>query len=356
MSAFDALKGNDLIKERLLRLVKNQRLPNSILFSGPDGVGKSLFAKALAEHVLGQDQHPDLHHYYPEGKMGLHSINSMRKFCEEVYIAPFSAKWKFFIIHDAERMWPYGANALLKTFEEPAKDAIIILITSTPEALLPTILSRCFTFRFQTLSETDIVTLLKRKWDQPAEEAEKLAARARGSLGKAVMLLQGGGNEIRSMILQLLAKGKISDYRYLCQELEQITTKLEDLKKKVEESCREELLLVPAENLTAVQLDSLEKEIDGVASMKMKQDMRTVFEVIGDWYRDIALLRVQGNRKYLIHKDYEHDLEQALQRGESRPLESIQEILSKSILSLERNTGIDLCLENLFLQLTIPGA
>lgn len=351
MSAFDSLIGNSLIKERLLRLAKKQTLPNSILFSGPEGVGKCLFAKALAIDVLGHEHHPDLHQYYPEGKMGLHSINSMRKFSEEVYIAPYSAQRKIFIIHEADRMWPYGANALLKTFEEPALDAIIILITSAPEMLLPTILSRCFTFRFQTIPEEDIVSLLQTQWHQSPEAAQRLASHSRGSLGKAVMLLQGGGNAIRDMILQLLRKGKISDYCFLCRELEQITSKLEELKKQVEASCREELLLVPAENLTAVQLDNLEKEIDGVASMKIKQDMRTLFEVIGDWYRDMELIRVHADRRYLIHKDYEEDLEQAFQRGELLPLVEVQNILSKSMLSLERNTGIDLCLENLFLQL-----
>jgi DNA polymerase-3 subunit delta' len=352
MNPFNSLLGNDLIKHHLLRLAKNKALPNSLLFTGPDGVGKGLFAKALATFMLGQELHPDLHEYYPEGKIGLHSIHSMRKFSEEVYMAPFSAQGKIFILHDAERMWPYGANALLKTFEEPPKDTIIILISSMPEVILPTILSRCCTIRFHSLLEKDIITILKNTLGQSQEEAEKLASQAQGSPGKAVMLLKEGGNEIRKMILQLLAKGKIRDYRLLVHELEAITEKLEGMKKKVEESCREEWLTSPAENLTAIQLDSLEKEIDGAAAMKMKQDMRSLFDVILSWFRDIQLMRVSGNRKYLMNGDFEDEMEQALQRGEILPLEVVQEAISKAILSLERSVSLNLCLETLFLKIS----
>lgn len=135
---FEKIAGNSRIKDYL------QRFPiksHSLLFAGPDGVGKKLFAQAVAESLLGAPHHPDLHMYRPEGKTGMHSILSMRQLSEEVYLAPFSGQRKVFIIDDADRMQNVGANALLKTFEEPAKDSVIILISSRPSALLPTILS-----------------------------------------------------------------------------------------------------------------------------------------------------------------------------------------------------------------------
>ncbi len=350
-SAFEALVGNEQIKDRLLKWAEKDTLPNSLLFAGPDGIGKGLFAKALAVHMLGQEKHPDLHHYYPEGKIGLHSIHSMRQFSEDVYMAPFSAKKKIFILHDAERMWPYGSNALLKTFEEPPEDAIIILISSAPEDLLPTILSRCFILRFHALAERDISVALQRKYGQEEKEADHLALRAQGSLGKAVMLLEGGGHEAREMILKLLSQGRGINYSFLSRELEKITEKLEEMKKKVEEAAREEMVLVPKENLTAIHLDSIEKELDGISAMKMKQDMQALFDVILGWYRDMHLVKVAGNRKYLMHSDYYEEIHQALQRGELLPLEFVQEALSKALLSLERSIGINLCLETLFLKL-----
>ena len=77
------------------------------------------------------------------------SLSLGREMCEKVYMAPFEAKWKIFIIEDAERMLPTSANALLKTFEEPAPNSVIILISDHPERLLPTVLSRCRKVHFQ---------------------------------------------------------------------------------------------------------------------------------------------------------------------------------------------------------------
>ena len=149
---FEDIVGNDQIKEYLKRMVEQRAVANSLLFAGPEGIGKSLFAHALAKMLLGSDSHPDLHVYRPEGKIGMHSIDSMRQFSEDVYLAPFQGQWKVFIIHDAERMLTYSANALLKTFEEPAKDALIILLSSAPAALLPTIYRAAAQF-ISTLSQ-----------------------------------------------------------------------------------------------------------------------------------------------------------------------------------------------------------
>lgn len=283
MTAFDSIAGNEHIKRYLTRMVETKSLGSSLLFAGYDGVGKSLFAQALAKLILGTDQHPDLHVYRPEGKIGMHSINSMRQFSEDVYLAPFNGNWKVFIIQDAERMLPYSANALLKTFEEPAKDAIIILISSMPESLLPTILSRCRVIRFQTLTEDEIAGVLKDKFQQSEIVSKNIAAASQGSLGQAVRLLQGGSNEIREMILNVLSKGRMGTYKELSQAADAISGKVDELKKKVEKDARQELLNVPQENLTAAQLQGVEKEIEGAISMRMMHDAQALFDVILAW-------------------------------------------------------------------------
>ena len=137
---FKHILGNDQIKFFLSQTLKLGTVGNSLLFAGPDGVGKSLFAEAFAKALISQDDpkgshrdkiesgnHPDIRVYRPEGKIGMHSLGSMRQFTEEVYQSPFEAKFKVFIIHDADRMLPASSNALLKTFEEPLQNSIIIL-------------------------------------------------------------------------------------------------------------------------------------------------------------------------------------------------------------------------------------
>ncbi len=136
---------------KLRTLAERGRLPHLLLFSGPKGSGKKECAELVARDFLKlgeKEVAPDLHLYMPEGKTGMHSVQTMRRFIEEVTLQPFGAHGKVFIIADAERMLPSAANALLKTLEEPPEKTLIILLTVAKDRMLPTILSRCQEVRF----------------------------------------------------------------------------------------------------------------------------------------------------------------------------------------------------------------
>lgn len=124
----------------LVEMIASERIPHALLFSGGD---LSSVAKKFALDLLGKYPHPDLREYFPEGKTGIHSIQTIRQLTNEVAFVPYQAKCKLFIIYDADRMLPTSSNALLKTLEEPAARTVILLLTTHPERLLPTILSRC---------------------------------------------------------------------------------------------------------------------------------------------------------------------------------------------------------------------
>lgn len=346
---FDGIVGNTHVKDYLSRLKGS----NSLLFAGPDGIGKSLFAQALAIQLLGSIKHPDLHIYRPEGKIGMHSIASMRQLSEDVYMAPFQGPWKVFIIHDADRMLTYSANALLKTFEEPATDSIIILLSSHPASLLPTILSRCRTIHFHALKEEDIAALLQSKWKLGEENAKHIAGLAQGSMGNAIRLLEQGGEAMREMTLNILSHGKMSSWKHLNEAAQQITDKVEASKKQIEDSIRHELYDAPQENLTAVQKEAFQKEIEGVLAMRLMNEAQALFNVILGWYRDMVLMQVRGDRSLLMHRDYAPAIEQALQRGEIVPLETVQKAIADAKLSLDRSTSLTVCLETLFLRLNL---
>ena len=206
---FDHIIGNEFVKSYLRRVIENNCIGNSILFAGPEGIGKSVFAEAFAKQIIcrndvsGDHQrklesgnHPDLRVYRPEGKLGMHSIASMRQLSEEVYLAPFEAKNKVFIVHEAERMLSYSANALLKTFEEPALDTVIILLSSAPSSLLSTVLSRCRAIYFQSLSEQDIIAFLMQYHQKEFKEAQEVAMLSQGCIGNAIKLMQEGGDPL----------------------------------------------------------------------------------------------------------------------------------------------------------------
>lgn len=145
-SLYSHIPGNDEVKEYLGRIVETKTIPQSFLFTGERLEEIAQFARAFASGIASP---ADTHEYSPEGKVGMHSMETMRRFSDEVYLVPFNSERKVFILHDADRMLPTSANALLKTFEEPAKSSIIILTTRRASSLLPTILSRCTTIRFQ---------------------------------------------------------------------------------------------------------------------------------------------------------------------------------------------------------------
>ncbi|QVL56747.1 MAG: AAA family ATPase [Simkaniaceae bacterium] len=149
MSKVDELSGNPLVKKHLAKLL--EKTPHCLLFEGPKGAGKGAFAETFARELLKTTKKdpPDLRILYPEGKGNHHPIHSIKQFIEETQLPPFEASRKVFIIHEADRMLPTSSNALLKTLEEPVSEVTIILLSSHVEALIPTVVSRCFRISFE---------------------------------------------------------------------------------------------------------------------------------------------------------------------------------------------------------------
>lgn len=202
---FDQILGNAPLKA-FLQTSKN--LSHTLLFHGPDGIGKSLFAKALASKLMEEnssridsENHPDFYVFYPEITSGNHSIERMRFLIDEVYKPPFEAKRKVFLIHDAHKMLASSANTLLKTLEEPTLDSTIILLSSRKDLLLPTIVSRCLSLAFKPLLEDEIKKILLEKYNIDPEDAARLAFRSEGSIGNALIYSQDLSFQKKSALL-----------------------------------------------------------------------------------------------------------------------------------------------------------
>jgi DNA polymerase III gamma/tau subunit len=232
---FANLLGNEPIKTYLSRALETGCLHHTILFSGPDGIGKSLFAKALAQNLLESsvervqnEIHPDLHLLRPESKSGTHLVEQLRDMIEEVHKPPFEAKQKVFIIYDAHRMLSVAANMLLKTFEEPNLDCQIVLISSSPGELLATIRSRCIHLIFQPISEDQISSFLQRKYSMDSGRSLSLARLSMGSLSHALELMQNDWSEKVGRILIDAMEKKISPTQAI-EEIEGLFSDLEGI-------------------------------------------------------------------------------------------------------------------------------
>jgi DNA polymerase-3 subunit delta' len=134
--------------ERLNEARRAGRLAHAYLLTGPVGSGKSWLAERLAALILECTPqrviaHPDLRVVQPESKSRRIVIDQIRELEHSIQRKPLLATSKVAIIHDADRMQPQAANAFLKTLEEPPAGSLILLLSTVPEAMLETVLSRC---------------------------------------------------------------------------------------------------------------------------------------------------------------------------------------------------------------------
>jgi DNA polymerase-3 subunit delta' len=357
---FSDLKGNAAIKTFLTQMVSQRAIGNSLLFVGQEGIGKGLFAQTLAAEVMRMEagdgrhdvkiakgEHPDVHFYYPEGKLGLHSLQSLRQLAEEVQYPPYEAPWKVFIIHEAERMLSTSANALLKTFEEPPPRTLIILLSQSERELLPTITSRCRTLYFSPLSAKEIEGWLIEQGYEPTLSCT-LSKLAEGSLARALCLARQGGDSNRTALLNALASLPLPGYKPLKELAAAIAGQIEVSKKQAEEEAKGSL---NGDTLSAAQQQSLEKEIEGLSSLMMMREAKALFSQILSWYRDLHLLLIAPHSPYLMNADYRERLEQIVQNGHLVPFSFVQKAIVEAELALQRSTSLSLCLENLFIKL-----
>jgi DNA polymerase-3 subunit delta' len=139
--------------------ISRQRLSHSLLLSGGDLDTLTFVASAIADRLLsGQqpseghrfppDQHPDCFALRPAGKMRQISAEATRQLIAKVQVSASVSSHKVAIVHECDRMNIPAANIFLKTLEEPPANTTLLLITTRPYALLPTIRSRCLNFRF----------------------------------------------------------------------------------------------------------------------------------------------------------------------------------------------------------------
>lgn len=235
---FSNLVGNPKAKEFLLQLISKERVPNALLFVGPESVGKKEFALEFARTLLcrsttggeacgecsiclrvtlpdlpipvkGDDYdrvfltgHPDVGLVTPY-KRNLR-VGAIRELEREAHFRPFEAEKRIFIVDDAEKMNDSASNALLKTLEEPPSTTHLILITARPDSLLQTILSRCQVIRFAPVESGEIEKfLLGGQKFSPADAA--LAAKvSRGSVGNALNMDIAQFRETRDSMLSVL--------------------------------------------------------------------------------------------------------------------------------------------------------
>ncbi|MBQ9372984.1 MAG: hypothetical protein IJM30_00990 [Thermoguttaceae bacterium] len=276
--AWQGIFGVEEVALRFARAARRERLGGSFLFVGPNGIGKRAFAFALAKTLLcrrnfpenaranlgdpedgasdsellerfrpcekcdccGQFQwsadnpevsiptNPDFHHVRkPDDKSLLplelligdgKSRSGLRDFLGET---SYSGGRKIAVVDDADFFNVEGANALLKTLEEPPPNSLIILIGTSEAKQLPTIRSRCQIFRFKPLSTEALAEVLIRQGAvEDPDEARRVASLSRGSLEIARQVLDPALAEFQSALIAELSRERLRAVAFAPKTLE----------------------------------------------------------------------------------------------------------------------------------------
>ena len=211
MPALAEIQGQTRAVAQLERALAAGKVPHAYLFVGPPGAGRGATAVALARALaceaggrcVGETlcatcarfearSHPDLLGLVPSGAGNVIAVADVRELITRLALPPHEARARVVIVDQAERLRAEGANALLKTLEEPPSRTHFVLLAASTELLLPTIRSRCQTVRFAPLGADEIVEILAAR-GVGATEARAAAALADGSIGRAVELAESEG-------------------------------------------------------------------------------------------------------------------------------------------------------------------
>ncbi|HEY7020138.1 MAG TPA: DNA polymerase III subunit delta' [Ktedonobacterales bacterium] len=199
--------GHHAAQHLLAREALSGQVSHAYLITGPEQIGKTTLALEFARllQCQGRDagspepcdacdscrkvaasSHPDVRLVVRPADKRIMPVELVREVIHAANLAPSVGPWRIFILPEIERMAAASANALLKTLEEPPERVVLLLTCSEPEALLPTVVSRCQLVPTQPPTPNEIRQALVERWSIELQRAEQLAALSHGRIGWAI--------------------------------------------------------------------------------------------------------------------------------------------------------------------------
>lgn len=322
------LFGHEWIVASLARDILSGRLRHAYLIAGPSSIGKRALASAFIQALLceraekpcgecrpcklvAHGNHPDVILVAPtlsgeRIKAEKIKVEPIRDLINALALKPVEAVRRIALITNFELISERTSNTLLKTLEEPPGQAIIILTTDSPEALLPTITSRCEIITLRPLPVALVEQALTERWQVPAGRAEMLARLSGGRLGWAINAVNEGDGTIArreermSELRSLLSGSRAARFAY-------------------------------AESLS-----------------KDREALRETLDLWLGWWHDVLLI-ASGTVTPPVNSDQLASLRRAAEKTGLEPAQRAVEAVQKTIGLLPRNINARLAVEVLLL-------
>ncbi len=320
---FSQIVGHERVLQQLRAAIASDRPAHAYLLSGPPGIGKRTVAAAFAAGLLCEapangdacgrcdqctrvaaETHPDLVVVRrEEGRRDIRTEQA-REVTRWLTLRPLMAQRKVAVIEEAECLNEHGQNALLKTLEEPPGASVLLLAATDASLLLPTVRSRCQRLRLDPLPAELVEKILIAR-GAPAEARAAAVARAGGSPGRALALLDDPDRAARTRMLDQLAA-------------------------------------LP--HATAADLSA-------TAQALARDDVDVALETAVTWYRDVLGLVVEGPEAALRNADADALLRTTANRLPAPTVLRALDAACDTIRAVERNANRALALETMLLHL-----
>lgn len=325
MATFKDIIGQEQIKEHLTNAIEQGKISHAYVINGERFSGKEFIANVFAmalqcEHPDGvepcQECHsckqalsanqPDIIRVIHEkpNTIGVDDIRTQIN--TDIAIKPYSSPRKIYIIQEGEKMTAQAQNALLKTLEEPPAYAVILILTTNVDALLPTILSRCVVLNMKPVRDDLVKKYLMEELQIPDYKANVCVAFARGNLGKAKQLASS------------------EEFDHIKEEAVSMLKYVQDMEIN--------------EMLAAV------KKIQ-----EYKFDVDDYLDILAIWYRDVLLFKATNDANHLIFKEEIQYIKKCADRCAYEGIEDILKALDKAKSRLKANVNFELTMELLLM-------
>ncbi len=321
---FNDLTGQHKVVQSLKNSIDNKMTSHAYIFEGPVGIGKKTVAAIFASALVCLDKtdkpcnkcrscvksahgnHPDIKQIkeLETASIGIDIVRSLQK---DIYIRPYEAERKVYIITEAERMTNQAQNGLLKILEEPPEYCVIILTVENSSRLLDTVLSRAVTIKFSNNTQREVEEFLTVNYSHLGDSIPVLSAFSGGIIGRAIDMASS------------------ADYKTMRKEVLSIFTKL----------IKEDELSV---------LDMMTFFIEN------KDKIEIILEMMLSVARDILIIKGVNNSKLLINIDMKFEIEALSHKVRSGVMEEVINIIIDTKRKTNRNVNYALAVEMMLIK------